>query len=130
MPLPVGSINPIVAFAAMAASTALPPRSRICTPARAASGWLAATIPNVVATMERPTTGTFGCAAVDGCSSCAPAPDATPSAIMSVIAARLRLCMRSSGARILTQIKKAQRAKHAGPEPRTERGTWNLKPEA
>jgi hypothetical protein len=34
----------MTAFAAMAASTALPPRSRICTPARAASGWLAATL--------------------------------------------------------------------------------------
>src|SRR5688500_6848726 len=56
-PLPVGSIRPMVALAAIAASMALPPRSRICTPARAASGWLAATMPCVVATTERPTTG-------------------------------------------------------------------------
>ena len=45
MPLPVGSMSPMTALAAMAASTALPPRSRISTPARAASGWLAATMP-------------------------------------------------------------------------------------
>src|SRR5918994_4412134 len=57
MPLPVGSMRPMVAFAAIAASTALPPRSRIATPALAASGWLDATIPYRVATIERPTTG-------------------------------------------------------------------------
>src|SRR5678815_3502971 len=33
---------------------AFPPRSRTCTPARAASGWLAATMPNLVATFDRP----------------------------------------------------------------------------
>src|SRR5689334_16423187 len=57
MPLPVGSITPVVALAAMAASTALPPRSRICTPAAAASGWLDATTPYREATTERPGTG-------------------------------------------------------------------------
>lgn len=57
MPLPVGSISPMVALAAMAVSMALPPRSSICTPARAASGWLAAMMPSVVATTQRPTTG-------------------------------------------------------------------------
>jgi hypothetical protein len=95
--LPVGSINPIVAFAAMAASTALPPRSRICTPARAASGWLAATIPNVVATMERPTTGPFGRAALDGCSSCA-APGTSPSEETRMMTPRRRMSMRTSSA--------------------------------
>src|SRR5438094_4368331 len=57
MPLPVGSITPVVALAAMAASTALPPRSRICTPAAAARGWLEATTPYREATTERPGTG-------------------------------------------------------------------------
>ena len=56
MPLLCGSTRPITALVAMAASTALPPRSRICTPARAASGWLAATMPYFVATFERPVT--------------------------------------------------------------------------
>src|SRR5438046_10286996 len=53
-PFIAGSIRPIAALAAIAASTALPPRSRICTPARAASGWLAATIPYLVAIRDRP----------------------------------------------------------------------------
>src|SRR3990172_3540765 len=57
IPFPVGSIRPMVAFAAMAASIAFPPRSRIRTPAPAARGWLAATMPYFVATTERPTTG-------------------------------------------------------------------------
>ena len=57
MPLPVGSISPMAALAAMAASTALPPRSRSSTPARAARGWLAATIPHWVVTTERPALG-------------------------------------------------------------------------
>src|SRR5262245_21588782 len=56
-PFIAGSMSPIAALVAMAASTALPPCSRICTPARAASGWLAATIPYFVMTIERPVTG-------------------------------------------------------------------------
>jgi len=60
IPFIEGSIRPIVAFAAMAASMAFPPRSRISTPARAANGWLAATIPNCVLTTERPTCGRGG----------------------------------------------------------------------
>src|SRR5438876_9896826 len=55
MPFDCGSTTPSTALAAMTASTALPPRSSICTPARAASGWLAATMPYVVATRDRPT---------------------------------------------------------------------------
>ena len=50
----------------MAASMALPPRSRICTPARAASGWLAATMPYLVATFDRPTM-TRGLTGVGSC---------------------------------------------------------------
>src|SRR5689334_16595670 len=46
----------MTALAAIAASTALPPRWRICVPACDASGWLVATMPSVVATFERPAT--------------------------------------------------------------------------
>ena len=46
-----------IALGAIAASIALPPRSRISAPALAASGWLAATIPSVVVTIDRPGTG-------------------------------------------------------------------------
>src|ERR1700704_527958 len=56
MPLKYGSTSASTAFAAIAASTALPPCSSTCTPARAASGWLAATMPYFVATFDRPTT--------------------------------------------------------------------------
>jgi hypothetical protein len=56
IPFMCGSTSPITALAAIAASIALPPRSRICAPALAASGWLAATIPYFVATFERPGT--------------------------------------------------------------------------
>ena len=56
MPLLCGSTSPITALAAIAASIALPPRSRIWTPACAASGWLAATMPYFVATFDRPAT--------------------------------------------------------------------------
>src|SRR5262249_52797217 len=59
-PLLLGSTTPITAFVAIAASIALPPRSRICTPARTASGWLVATRPYRVATFDRPTR-TRGC---------------------------------------------------------------------
>src|SRR4249919_1012986 len=56
IPFDCGSTRPITALVAIAASTALPPRSRICTPARAANGWLAATMPYFVAIRDRPTT--------------------------------------------------------------------------
>src|SRR6266849_9874929 len=55
MPFDWGSTRPITALAAIAASMALPPRSSTCTPARAASGWLAATMPYRVAMRDRPT---------------------------------------------------------------------------
>ena len=45
IPLDIGAMTPIMAFTAMAASTAFPPRSRISTPACAASGDSAATMP-------------------------------------------------------------------------------------
>src|SRR5438552_980251 len=54
MPQLCGSTSEITAFAAIAASIALPPRSSTCAPALAASGWLAATTPYFVATFERP----------------------------------------------------------------------------
>ena len=55
MPSKYGSTRAMTALVAMAASTALPPRSSTCTPARAASGWLAATMPYWVAIFDRPT---------------------------------------------------------------------------
>ena len=58
MPSKYGSTSAMTALVAMAASTALPPRSSTCTPARAASGWLAATMPYFVAIFDRPTSGT------------------------------------------------------------------------
>src|SRR5262252_7763577 len=54
MPFISGSTTPMTALAAMAASTAWPPRSSIWAPAWAASGWLAATMPSRVAILERP----------------------------------------------------------------------------
>src|SRR5262249_23872794 len=53
MPSIIGATRPIAAFAATAASMALPPRSRIAVPARAASGCSAATIPYCEITMDR-----------------------------------------------------------------------------
>src|SRR5580700_7931125 len=53
MPFIAGSTTPSVAFAAMAASIALPPSSKTRAPACDASVWLVATIPNFVITMER-----------------------------------------------------------------------------
>src|SRR5262245_20815389 len=50
----------------MAASTALPPRSRICTPAAAARGWLEATTPYFEATTERPGTGAWAADSGEG----------------------------------------------------------------
>src|SRR5262245_65262850 len=44
----------MTALAATAASIAFPPRWRIWAPACEASGWLAATMPSVVATFDRP----------------------------------------------------------------------------
>ena len=45
MPQLVGSVSPSAAFAAIAASTALPPRRSVATPISVASGWLVATMP-------------------------------------------------------------------------------------
>ncbi len=54
MPVIIGSVTPSTAFEAMAASTADPPRARICAPACDASTWLVAAIPCWLMTMERP----------------------------------------------------------------------------
>src|SRR6516225_10765618 len=54
MPFIIGSTTPIMAFVAMAASTAFPPPSRMRTPAAAASGDSAATIPPLDITTDRP----------------------------------------------------------------------------
>ncbi len=53
MPFIIGSTTPIIAFVAIAASTAFPPLSRIRTPACAASGDSAATIPFFETTIDR-----------------------------------------------------------------------------
>ncbi len=53
MPQLIGSVSPIMALVAMAASAALPPRLRISTPTSAATGWLAATIPCLATVTER-----------------------------------------------------------------------------
>ena len=45
MPMDEASTTPNTAAVAIAASTALPPLMRICTPAKVASGWLDATMP-------------------------------------------------------------------------------------
>src|SRR5690606_6707571 len=50
---PVGSISPSAAFAAIAASTALPPRFSISRPISVASGWLVATMPRFAITTDR-----------------------------------------------------------------------------
>src|SRR5678810_957126 len=57
IPFEVGSIRPCVELAAIAASTAFPPLSRICTAAWAASGWLDAATPCGEAATDRPGTG-------------------------------------------------------------------------
>src|SRR5215468_2737674 len=57
MPFIIGSVTPVTALAAIAASTALPPRARIWTAACEASGWLVAATPSFEATAERPGTG-------------------------------------------------------------------------
>src|SRR5262245_12467419 len=56
MPFDCGSTTPSTALVAIAASTAFPPRSSTRTPACAASGSLAATMPYFVVTPERPQT--------------------------------------------------------------------------
>ncbi len=53
MPFETGSIKPSVAFAAIAASTALPPRFKISTPTSVAAGTLVQTIPCVAKTSDR-----------------------------------------------------------------------------
>src|SRR6266404_5256672 len=53
MPFETGSINPSVAFAAIAASTALPPRFKISIPTCVAAGTLVQTIPCRAMTSER-----------------------------------------------------------------------------
>src|SRR5262245_10742927 len=53
MPFIIGSTTPIIAFVAIAASTAFPPLSRIRTPACEASGDSDATIPPFATTIER-----------------------------------------------------------------------------
>src|SRR5689334_4088472 len=52
-PLPVGSIRPIVALAAIAASTAVPPRLRISSATWLSRGWLVAAMPCVAMSSER-----------------------------------------------------------------------------
>src|ERR1700722_10170215 len=52
-PFIIGSITPRAAFAATAASTALPPRARIAAPACEATAWRVATTPYCVITIER-----------------------------------------------------------------------------
>src|SRR5688572_23366128 len=52
-PLPVGSMSPIVAFAAMAASTAVPPRLSTSRATWLTSGWLVAAMPCMAMTSER-----------------------------------------------------------------------------
>src|SRR6476659_7316037 len=54
MPHEVGSMSPIAALVAMAASTALPPFLSISKPTCAASGWLVATMPCGAIVTERP----------------------------------------------------------------------------
>ena len=54
MPVDIGSVTHSTAAAASAASAALPPRSRIRSPARVASGWLVATIPAAATAGGRP----------------------------------------------------------------------------
>ena len=57
MPQPVGSVSPSTAFAAIAASTALPPDRSMSSPAWVANTWLVATIPRVLNASEREANG-------------------------------------------------------------------------
>src|ERR1700733_2796768 len=65
MPFTYGCTTPMTAFAAIAASTALPPTSRMCAPAWEARNCGAATIPSFVTTIDLPWPGREGncCAA-------------------------------------------------------------------
>jgi hypothetical protein len=54
MPVIIGSVTLSTAAIATAASTALPPRLRISSPVKEASGWLEATMPFCARTTERP----------------------------------------------------------------------------
>src|SRR5271155_5408455 len=66
MPFTYGCTTPITALAAIAASMALPPSSRMCAPACDARNCGAATIPNLLTTIDRPCPGTediCGCCA-------------------------------------------------------------------
>ena len=54
MPQLVGSMRPIAALVATAASTAFPPRFSTSNPTCAASGWLVATMPLFATVAERP----------------------------------------------------------------------------
>jgi hypothetical protein len=53
MPLPVGSIKPMAALAAIAASTALPPALRMSSATWLASGWAVAAMPLTAVVTER-----------------------------------------------------------------------------
>ena len=53
MPFIIGATRPMAALAAIAASTALPPRSSIATPARVPIGCSAASTPYCEITIER-----------------------------------------------------------------------------
>ena len=53
-PVFIGSTTASTVLAAMAASTADPPRARICAAADEASVWLVAAMPCCAITMERP----------------------------------------------------------------------------
>jgi hypothetical protein len=53
MPLPVGSISPSAALAAIAASTAVPPAFSTSSAICVASGWLVAAMPFRPSTAER-----------------------------------------------------------------------------
>src|SRR5438094_916872 len=54
MPHDIGSIRPIAALVAIAASTALPPLLSTSRPTCAASGWLVATMPLAATVTDRP----------------------------------------------------------------------------
>ena len=54
MPVACGSVTQSTALAAMAASMALPPACSTAKPAWVAIGWLAAIMPRVLITTERP----------------------------------------------------------------------------
>ena len=57
MPLPTGSTRPSIALAAMAASTAVPPRFSTSSAICVASGWAVAAMPFGATTAEREAIG-------------------------------------------------------------------------